>query len=126
MVDGLEAKFAGFGDLHSAKCEYLQRETNLDLIFDFDQANDGEDSTCHYGIRVYPPAELRDTNTTNSPWQFTIMLGGVFVFTAAVFLLYDYMVKTRQNAALKSALQSGKLVRSLFPEAARDRLYEEQ
>ncbi|KAL3939182.1 MAG: hypothetical protein SGBAC_006040 [Bacillariaceae sp.] len=125
IVDGLEAKFASHGDLHSPEYDYLKRETTIDLIFDIEESIP-DDTTCHYGIRVYPSDEFRDSYTTHEPLQFAIMLGGVFVFTAAVFLLYDCVVERRQKAVMKSAMQSGKIVHSLFPEAVRDRLYEEQ
>ncbi|KAL3935836.1 MAG: hypothetical protein SGBAC_008725 [Bacillariaceae sp.] len=126
IVDGLEANFAGHGDLHSPAYEYLQRETSLDLIFDRNQTSGEDDPSCHYSIRVYPSDAFRDSYTTNEPWQFAVMLCGVFWFTAAVFLLYDCTVERRQKAVMKSAQQSGRIVYSLFPEAVRDRLYEEQ
>ncbi|CAJ1951428.1 unnamed protein product [Cylindrotheca closterium] len=125
QVDGLEAKFFGHGDLHSPKYDYLSKGTDIDLIFDF-AAEQDEDPSCHYSIRVYPSDEFRDRYETSEPLLFAIILAAVFVFTAAVFLLYDYMVERRQKAVMKSALQSGKLVQSLFPAAVRDRLYEEQ
>jgi class 3 adenylate cyclase len=65
---------------------------------------------------VYLSDQFRDRYQTSEP----------VLFTAAVFLLYDYMVERRQKAVKKSALQSGTLVQSLFPEAVRDRLYQEQ
>ncbi|KAL3939814.1 MAG: hypothetical protein SGBAC_005541, partial [Bacillariaceae sp.] len=126
IVDGLEAKFASHDDLHSPEYEYLRRETSLDIIFDVNRSTYGEDPTCHYSIRVYPSEAFRDSHETNEPWQFALMLAGVFAFTAAVFLVYDCMVERRQKAVMKSAMQSGKLVHSLFPDAVRDRLYEEQ
>ncbi|KAL3932586.1 MAG: hypothetical protein SGBAC_010784 [Bacillariaceae sp.] len=126
IVDGLEAKFAGYGDFHSPEYEYLQRDTSIDLIFDLDRSTGGDDPTCHYSIRVYPSDEFRDRYETNEPWQFAMILALVFVSTAAVFILYDCMVERRQKAVMKSAQQSGKIVHSLFPEAVRDRLYEEQ
>ena len=127
IVDGLEAQFAGHGDLHSPEYEYLRRETSLDLIFDRDQTTAGvEGSTCHYSIRVYPSDVFRDSYQTSEPVLFAVVLAVVFVFTAAVFLLYDCMVERRQKAVMKSALQSGTLVQSLFPDAVRDRLYQEQ
>ncbi|CAJ1951424.1 unnamed protein product [Cylindrotheca closterium] len=126
IVDGLEAQFEGHGDLHSPEYDYLRRETKIDLILDRDQTFVDEDPTCHYSIRVYPSDTFRDSYETNEPALFAIVLAVVFVFTAAVFLLYDYMVERRQKVVMKSAMQSGKLVHSLFPEAVRDRLYEDQ
>mmetsp|Transcript_12399 Transcript_12399/g.29515 ORF Transcript_12399/g.29515 Transcript_12399/m.29515 type:complete len:703 (-) Transcript_12399:1995-4103(-) len=126
IIDGLEAKFASHGDLHSPEYEYLRRDTSIDLIFDRDQTTSGEDPTCRYSIRVYPSEAFRDSYETNEPWLFATILAAVFLFTAAVFILYDCMVERRQKAVMKSAQQSGKIVHSLFPEAVRDRLYEEQ
>ncbi|CAJ1951432.1 unnamed protein product [Cylindrotheca closterium] len=128
QVDGLEARFVGRGDLHSSEYDYLSRQSNIDLIFDYEPGTAGQDDdpSCHYSIRVYPSDEFRNRYETSEPLLFAIILAAVFVFTAAFFLLYDFMVERRQKAVMKSALQSGKLVHSLFPEAVRDRLYEEQ
>jgi hypothetical protein len=75
---------------------------------------------------VYPSDEFREKYHTAEPWYFTLTLAAVFSITAAVFIMYDLMVERRQKAVMKSAQQSGKIVHALFPEAVRDRLYEEQ
>lgn len=128
QVDGLNSRCLGYGDLHSSKYEYLKRETSIDLIFDLEREaeSEGENPTCHYNFRVYPSEAFRARYETSDPWQFSVALAGVFLFTAAVFILYDCMVERRQKAVMKSAQQSGKLVHSLFPEAVRDQLYKEQ
>jgi hypothetical protein len=125
QVDGVESWFVGHGDLHNPKYDYLGTGTNLDKFI----ADDGEaldHKGCHYSIRVYPSQQFEDSHRTDKPWIYTVILAAVFVFTSAVFLFYDYMVERRQKIVLQSALQSGNLVSSLFPEQVRDQLYKEQ
>jgi class 3 adenylate cyclase len=43
-----------------------------------------------------------------------------------VFVIYDYMVRRRQEIIMKSAKQTDSLVASLFPESVRGRLYSQQ
>mmetsp|Transcript_19262 Transcript_19262/g.45447 ORF Transcript_19262/g.45447 Transcript_19262/m.45447 type:complete len:736 (+) Transcript_19262:1260-3467(+) len=47
------------------------------------------------------------------------------MFTAAVFVGYDYLVQRRQKNTLAKATQMGGIVASLFPANVRDRLIEE-
>jgi len=132
QVDGVNSWFIGHGDLHDTKYDYLGISTSIDDIWlgegngDSNHGAGGEQVGCQYSIRVYPSQEFEDYHHTNTPWIFAVTLAALFLFTSAVFLFYDYMVERRQKIVLQSAQQSGKLVSSLFPEAVRDQLYEEQ
>lgn len=131
QVDGVRSKFIGHGDLHDEKYEYLGTGTSVANIItgqygdSFSHA-EAEQGGCDYSIRVYPSQQFEDDRRTNQPYIYATILAALFVFTSAIFLLYDYMVERRQKIVLHSAQQSGKLVSSLFPEAVRDQLYNEQ
>ena len=45
------------------------------------------------------------------------------MFTSGVFLFYDYLVHNRQDATMKFAARSGRIVDSLFPSGVRERLF---
>ena len=123
-VDGTEASFLGHGDLHDTHYDYLEAVTEFPAANVSARALPG--ANCQYRLRVYPSREFENEHTTDRPLMYVIMLAAVFVFTSAVFLLYDCMVERRQKKVMKSARQSSALVSSLFPEAVRDRLYQEQ
>ncbi|CAB9497505.1 Receptor-type guanylate cyclase gcy [Seminavis robusta] len=133
-VDGTEAQFLGHGDLHDTKYDYLETQVDLTLgkdIYAYDNNQEEQDqdrleADCRYKLRVYPSQEFHDDHTSNKPLLYTISLAAVFIFTSAVFLLYDYCVERRQKVLLKSARQSGAIVQNLFPENVRNRMYQEQ
>ena len=84
-----------------------------------------ETGGCLYSIRVYPSSIFQDKYHTDEPWIYATVLGALFLFTSCVFVFYDCMVQRRQNIVMKSAIQSGTLVSSLFPEEVRNQLYKE-
>lgn len=122
-VDGLEASFAGIGDLHQTQYDRLAGPVGVYGEYD---ALEGDELSCRYNVQAFASEEFEKIFITKNPWYFSITLGAVFVFTSAVFLLYDYAVEKRQRVVLRSALQSGAIVTSLFPDQVREQLYEEQ
>lgn len=123
-VDGDRSTFLGNGDLHDRQYEYLQTGIKMESILE-DGAH-SKDQGCRYSIRVYPSKEFEDKYHTNSPWVYSVIIGALFFFSTIVFCTYDFMVERRQKVVLESAMKSGALVSSLFPEAVREQLYEEQ
>jgi hypothetical protein len=53
-------------------------------------------------------------------------VGGLFVFMAAAFFLYDWFVQTRNKKVIRAAARSNAIVSSLFPSNVRDRLLADQ
>ena len=132
-VNGIQSSFVGHGDLHSSRYDHLRTGTSIESIIDRRRGNEtgggfqsDERDGCHYSIRVYPSEEFEESRYSNKPWAYAVILAALFLFTSSIFLTYDWMVARRQKLVMKSAVQSGKLVSSLFPEEVRDRLYEEQ
>lgn len=125
-VGGNHAKFIDHGDWHDSKFDYVELGTSVHGLLGYEEGESIHEGNCAYSIRVYPSDEFEQSFYTNQPKLYALALAGVFVVTSLVFLLYDYMVEQRQKAVMKAALQSGKLVSSLFPEDVRKRLYEEE
>lgn len=122
QVQGATATFLGHGDLHDERYDYLESNVKINADnFNFDPA----ENVCQYSLRAYPSRELEDLQTTRKPMVFSLSVAAVFVFTSLVFLIYDFLVERRQRVVLKSAMQSGEIVSSLFPEAIRERIYAE-
>ncbi|CAB9509224.1 Receptor-type guanylate cyclase gcy [Seminavis robusta] len=135
-VDGSDSFWLGRGDLHDSKYDYLEASTNINVLAGGDAAGttDFIDDTesdfayydCYYNIRVYPSQAFEDSHRSSSPWVFALIIAALFFFTTTVFVTYAYMVERRQQKVLESAVQSGKLVSTLFPEEVRKQLYKEQ
>ncbi|CAB9520571.1 natriuretic peptide receptor 2 [Seminavis robusta] len=136
-IEGERAVVLGRGDLHDPKYDDVVLTMTLDSMWGEQNEDDNEEEygkavpgvtvgDCHYRVRVYPTQEFEDSYYTNEPLLYTLTLAAVFLFTCMVFLAFDFFVERRQKAVLKSALQSGKLVSTLFPEEVRNQLYKEE
>ncbi|KAL3922335.1 MAG: hypothetical protein SGARI_006473 [Bacillariaceae sp.] len=77
-------------------------------------------------MHVYPSYETEAQYTNNEPILYAVAVGCIFVFVAAVFLLYNYLVERRQRMVMDRAVRSAAVVQSLFPENVQQRLYAEQ
>jgi len=82
-------------------------------------------SICSYRITVTPTQEYQDEYLTNQPTLSAIGVAGIFILTAAVFIVYDCLVEKRQKKVMQFAKRSNAIVRSLFPAGVRDRLMQE-
>ena len=80
---------------------------------------------CRYRYMVFPTKALENEYLTSNPLVYAIITAGIFVFTSLVFLLYDIIVRRRQEIVMASANRTNAIVTSLFPENVRDRLYEQ-
>ena len=139
-MDGAYSRWLGRGDLHDIKYDDYEVRTTINSIVsgeDEDSYNptdyvpDVEDRgflyyDCLYNIRVYPSEEFEERYKTSKPMRFAVILASLFAFTITVFIFYHKAVERRQKLVLQSALQSGQLVSSLYPEEIRKRLYAEQ
>jgi signal transduction histidine kinase/CheY-like chemotaxis protein len=111
-LNGQEVKYIGAGDHSDPEYRYLgasikfgdlvqkslvgQRYTGLPL--------GGE--TCPYKLSVYPSATRESHFTSHDPTTFTVVAILIFVFTSAVFLIYDICVERRQRKVMFTAVQS--------------------
>ena len=126
-INGKEAFVKGFGDLHDHKYDHFRRSAEFGLGIDL--LDDGTSTgiklmkgDCNYLVHVYPSEEFYGDYVTERPIIITFAIAMVFVFTAAMFLVYDRMVERRQVLILAKATQSTAIVSSLFPKQVRDRL----
>jgi Adenylate and Guanylate cyclase catalytic domain len=123
-LDGEDSKFVGEGDLHDSRYDDLA--SPVAMFRGYGNETSQESESCTYSAQAFPSRALEDAYMTRAPMVYAISMAAVFVFTSTVFLLYDFSVEKRQKVILKSALQSGAIVTSLFPEQVHDQLYREQ
>lgn len=114
QVNGPDVVFLGEGDLHDPKYNQFEVSKPFTDFIDHDY--------CQYEIRIFPSETLEAQFTTNKAATNTIIIVLVFVFTATVFLLYDYFVQRRQSTLVATARRTNRIVSSLFPSNIRDRL----
>ena len=123
-VRGNGTTYLGKGDLHSKEFHAMVMTTKLTTEHQEEKVSlDGE--YCSYKLSVYPSKQMKEYFVTNAPMRKSILCFFVFLVAVAVFLLYDFLVEHRQKVVMEHALQSTAIVSSLFPEAVRERLFNE-
>lgn len=126
-INGPKATYLGPGDLHDPKYDGMELSTGLGAFIQYDwDDEDGSNTTegmCKYGIRIFPSQALENSFTTKQPMNFTMLVVSVFALCCMVFLAYDVFVEKRQRKVMAKAVQSTAVVNSLYPEAVRDRLF---
>jgi hypothetical protein len=129
-LHGPSAEYLGDGDHHETKYSdqgWFSKVSSLSEFAITDSRYSGaelSDDFCPYWIKLYPSDELLSEHTTNDPIIFTTIAVFIFLFTSVIFLVYDYLTRTRQQRTLKSALKHAAVVTSLFPQSVRDKVIE--
>jgi class 3 adenylate cyclase len=122
-IDGSHVNYVGPGDLHDSGYNYLEICSNFTTFLVAEGQETNTEGNCEYKLCLYPTANFEDTETTEKPVIFTVALACVFIFTAAFFFLYDFLIEDRQRRVMSKATQAGSIVSSLFPAQVRDQLY---
>ena len=115
QVNGPEIEYLGAEDLHDWRHDALEIQDNFTVTF-----TDIED--CHYTIHIFPSDEFREQFENVGPIIYAGFVVFVFVLTAGVFVLYDWLSERRTGVVMASATRSNAIVSSLFPAAVRERL----
>lgn len=116
MINGPKAVFIGQGDLYNKKYEDLAVRKDIDVF-----AHHTTDE-CLYTLTVYPSQTFEDEYYTSKPYVYACVVLAMFALAALVFYAYDRLVTRQQQQLLHKAARTKKIVTSLFPEAAADRL----
>jgi len=85
-------------------------------------STEGGNHTLHYQIHVYPSDEFQAAYITYQPMMLAAIVALIFIFTSALFVMYDRLVQHRQNQTMRNAEMTSAVVNSLFPPNVRDRL----
>ncbi|GKY95687.1 hypothetical protein MPSEU_000529700 [Mayamaea pseudoterrestris] len=129
MVQGVEAVFVGEGDLAAlTDLTYtLVESTYTGFASLFDQHGDinvDPATACSYKLMVFPSPEFQATYHNFYPNMFRGIVLSVFFGVILIFIIYDCVVEDRQAKVVNQAQRSDAIVRSLFPDAVRDKLYQ--
>jgi hypothetical protein len=90
---------------------------------DFDASH--AESHCTYVVHTYVTLDFHDQYKTHAPAYAVVAIVTIFVFTALVFLVYDWLVEYRQKKLASTAARTNAIVASLFPKDVQKRMLEE-
>ena len=121
-ISGGKVTLLGEGDLHDPKYDHLGRTVKAHLGETRELLGE-VDNLITFELELYPSQEFEGQYVTNRPAIYTGGVILIFLCTAALFLLYDYLVEDRQQKTARLAQQTGSIVDSMFPAMFRDRLY---
>ncbi|KAL3756711.1 hypothetical protein ACHAWU_006726, partial [Discostella pseudostelligera] len=124
-ISGDEVHLMGEGDLHDVNYDKYEHNFEARLLLDEDVQDEinSEIKFIVYTLSIYPSEEFESEYVTNRAAIYAIGVVLIFLFTAGLFLLYDYLVEDRQQRTARLAKLRGNIVDSMFPAAFRDRLY---
>ena len=115
QINGPELEYLGSEDLHDWRHEDLEVQDNFTTLFT-------DIAECHYTLHIYPSDEFKAQFQNVGPIVYAGFVVFVFVLTAGVFVLYDWLSERRTGVVMESATRSNAIVSSLFPAAVRERL----
>ena len=110
--------FLGNADLHDPSFDELRRSIRIELYHTI------IDGLCVRDLHIYPSSTFRESLNTQRTAVYASVVAVAFLVTLIV-LVYDISVARRQEKTMRSALRSGALFESLFPENVRDRVMDD-
>ena len=109
-VDGNVATYVGDGDSHDSKYDNLEIFASSIVL-----GQTTASGRCMHSVHIFPSDELKNSYETSKPLHYALIVVGIFVFLALVFLLYDYLASTRHRKTVQKANKSAAILQELFP-----------
>jgi hypothetical protein len=129
QMDGPEATLLGLQDLHDPSYNHMEHEgtytSRLDMTSEAIMSRFSlplDEKSMTYSLRVYPSSTFEANYRTSSPYIVALSMMLLFIITALVFKVYDFIIGRRQTALLEKAAKTDDIVASLFPETVRARV----
>lgn len=104
-IDGPTPTFLGFGDWHQPKFDDLATSASLSTLTQSPKRGDYSytgvpmtDQFCPWTLTVYPSDSMESAFVTYAPIWFALGSTCIFVFVAALFWVYDTLVRQEFNA----------------------------
>jgi hypothetical protein len=129
QIFGSDTKYLGKGDLHDPEYNSMSKSSYLQDLSTHSMSGNSytgfhlSTNLCPYHIKLYASDTMKDDHESNNALIFMFVAVTIFVFTSAVFILYDCVSERRQKKVLSVAEQSSAVVSSLFPKVVRDRIF---
>ncbi|KAL3905467.1 MAG: hypothetical protein SGILL_009667 [Bacillariaceae sp.] len=125
LLNGPDTTFLGGSFEPDERYMHLSETSDFAAFTRYDKdatQEDGEILHCSYTISVHPTEAYASSFNSDKPLYLTIVVLTVFLFTALVFVLYDWMVERRQNKVMQTAQRTTAIISSLFPKNVRNRI----
>lgn len=113
------------GDQHDSEFDDLKRSFTLGGVLGDEDAKFYVTNECIYTLDMYPTDEMKKVYISDRPMHHALAVAVIFIFTAFVFLAYDWTVQLRQNKVLKTATRTQAIVSSLFPKNVQERIFKD-
>jgi hypothetical protein len=128
LLQGPEALYLGEDFQSDPKFDHLVQTAEFATFARYEEEVNNLDEIlyCSYTISVHATSEYEAVYDTNKPLYLTIIVLVVFLFTAMVFILYDFFVQRRQTKVLQTAQRTTAIVASLFPKNVARMLLDEE
>jgi hypothetical protein len=125
QINGPRAVFLGEFDAHVPQYDALEiSDVFVDLDVDPTKVPEGR-CVPRMTLHLYPSKEFEQAFRTPNGMIYAGVVALIFVFTSAVFILYDYFITRRQRIVMERIVKQDKIVANIFPTAIRNRLYDQ-
>lgn len=84
-----------------------------------------QDGACTYNITVYPTTTYEATFRTSDTTVYILVILALSATSIVLFVVYGVWLDRRQRQVMDIAAKSNAIIKSLFPEVVRDRLFGE-
>ena len=101
-VDGDDVRLLGEGDQHDPEYEKYAHFVQAKITQNVEGVTGSVDHLVHYEIKIYPSKSLKEGYLTNRPASITVVVIYIFIFTSAVFLAYEFLLKKTKGGFLCS------------------------
>ena len=128
QINGPRVEYLGRGDHHDDHYDDYRITSDLFHLRSFAVGSSMysgpplDEEFCPFSVNVYPSDTFYVEYSSKDPIYFMVGAILIFVFTSAVFGLYDYTVERRQRLVLNKAERAGAIVSSLFPAQVQEQL----
>jgi len=98
-INGPDVAFKGFYDAHDTQFNYLGLDSSLIDLKEYAPGINGytglplTDKLCPYRVSLFPSKVFESRYVSGEPWIYVAVTVAIFLFTTAVFVLYDYLVE---------------------------------
>jgi hypothetical protein len=109
-------ELTGAGDLHDPAFNNYRRSADVSISL----VSIGGGAT--YSYDIYPSSRYQNDFLSTRPRDSAIQVVIVIFVTSLIFLIYDYMVSSREALLTATALTAYSVVKGLYPSFVRSRL----
>jgi class 3 adenylate cyclase len=123
QLNGPQVEYIGRGGRQNFAYQDIRQSSTF-----AESARYGSESSaghCDYTLSIYPSATYRRSFRSIGPLLISLVVAGIFVFTACIFGVYDHLVEKRQSKIVAAAKRTTEIIGSLFPKEVGKRLIEE-